>query len=221
MRHQHHGTRIALEEIFQPLDRLDVQVVGGFVEQQKVRLLKQQLGQLHTHLPTTAKLCHWAREVTMLEPQAQQNLFGILLSAVGSQKHHLFGYLVVAVEQSRIVVGLIVGALGNLVSQLLLKGHQVIDTTESRKGLVYYCAGGVGHHLLRQIAHLLTRGDDHRACLRLLPAAEYLHQGRLSRTILPHQPHAVVVSNIESHFIKQISPGELHRQIIDSNHRNF
>src|SRR4249919_1187452 len=48
--HGHHGAREAGEELFQPFDRFGVEVVGGFVEQQHVRLLQQQAAQGHAAL---------------------------------------------------------------------------------------------------------------------------------------------------------------------------
>ena len=46
----HHGARVFLEEALQPLDRLGVEVVGGLVEQQQVRMLEQQPAERHAAL---------------------------------------------------------------------------------------------------------------------------------------------------------------------------
>jgi len=46
----HHGARKALQELLQPIDRLGVQVVGGFVEQQHVGFGQQQAAQRHAAL---------------------------------------------------------------------------------------------------------------------------------------------------------------------------
>ena len=51
------------QEVFQPLDRLDVEVVGRLVEQQYVGLFQKQLGQLDAHAPTAAELAGRSVEV--------------------------------------------------------------------------------------------------------------------------------------------------------------
>ena len=54
--HKHHGLAITGKEVFEPLDTLDIEVVGGLVEQEHIRVLEQKLGQLNTHAPSTRKL---------------------------------------------------------------------------------------------------------------------------------------------------------------------
>ena len=51
----HHGAGEAVQELFQPVHRLSVQVVGGFVEQQHVRLGQQQAAQRNAALFTAGE----------------------------------------------------------------------------------------------------------------------------------------------------------------------
>ena len=44
------------QKIFQPLDGLDIEVVGWLVQQKHIRFLQQQFCQFDTHTPTTAEL---------------------------------------------------------------------------------------------------------------------------------------------------------------------
>ena len=62
------------EELLEPLDRLDVHVVGGLVEQDEVGLLQQNLGQLDAHAPSAAEVAGWTGEVLANEAQAEQDL---------------------------------------------------------------------------------------------------------------------------------------------------
>ena len=50
MRHKKQGTAPAGEEFFQPVDGIDVQVVGGFIQQEQIRLVGQPARQQHTPL---------------------------------------------------------------------------------------------------------------------------------------------------------------------------
>ncbi|MCY1555065.1 hypothetical protein D9M68_916940 [compost metagenome] len=63
------------QEIFQPLDRFDVHVVGRLIQQDKVRILQQDLGQLYAHPPATGKLGGLPAEVFTAEAQAFQHFF--------------------------------------------------------------------------------------------------------------------------------------------------
>ena len=56
----YHDDRIgkAEQEVFQPGNGLQVQVVGRFVQQQHIRVAEQGLGQEHPHLVASLKLLH-------------------------------------------------------------------------------------------------------------------------------------------------------------------
>ncbi|MCY1407503.1 hypothetical protein D9M71_228070 [compost metagenome] len=53
---RHHGAREVVEEVFQPGDRVGVQVVGRFVQQQHVRSGQQQTTQRHAALLATGEV---------------------------------------------------------------------------------------------------------------------------------------------------------------------
>ena len=62
-----HGLAIADEEILEPADTLDVQVVGRLVKEQHVGILQQHLGQLNAHTPSARKLRCLAIEIRALK----------------------------------------------------------------------------------------------------------------------------------------------------------
>ena len=208
---EHHGARIVLEERLEPLDALDVEVVGRLVEEEEVGLAQEELGQFDAHLPAAAELGHGAGEVAMAESESEEHLLGHLLALVAAEKGDLLGDVVVAVEEPGVVVGLVVGALGNLVGEPFLESHEVVDAAEGGEGLVDNGAGGVGDHLLGEVADLLAGGDDHGARLGLLPAAEDLEERRLAGAVLAHEANAVVVGDVEGDVVEQVGAGELHR----------
>ena len=65
--HQHHCPTPRSQQLFEPLDRLNIKVVGGLVEQQHIRTAQQYLGQLDTHAPTARELGGGTVEVGTLE----------------------------------------------------------------------------------------------------------------------------------------------------------
>ena len=50
--HQHNSRSTCRQELLEPLDALDVEVVGRLVEEQYIGTLQQNLRQLDTHAPT-------------------------------------------------------------------------------------------------------------------------------------------------------------------------
>ena len=54
--HDEDGAVVARKEALEPTDAGKVKVVGGLVEQQHIRMAKQQLGELDAHLPTAREL---------------------------------------------------------------------------------------------------------------------------------------------------------------------
>ena len=69
---QQDGGAAPLQVILQPLDGLDVQVVGRLVEQHQVRAAEQDLGQLDAHVPALAESLGLAAQLIVPETQARQ-----------------------------------------------------------------------------------------------------------------------------------------------------
>jgi hypothetical protein len=55
--HHHHGALILLQRVFQRLDALHVEMIGGFVEHQQVRVRQRHERQRHARLLSTRELC--------------------------------------------------------------------------------------------------------------------------------------------------------------------
>ena len=72
MTYQYHGIGTCGEELLQPLDRLDVEVVRRLVQQEDVGTLQQEFGQLDAHAPSAGEFARGAVEVLPREAQAHQ-----------------------------------------------------------------------------------------------------------------------------------------------------
>ncbi len=97
MADQHHGLSLCDEEIFKPLYRLDVQMVGRFVKEQHVGLGQQEFCKLDAHAPAAGKLGCRTIEVGPHKTKAHKSLFHLSLAvvrclhgyAVGQRGHFL------------------------------------------------------------------------------------------------------------------------------------
>ena len=131
--HQHHRRRRSGQKLLQPLDGLDVEMVGRLVQQQHVGLLKQDLGQFDTHTPTARELLRGALEVRPHEAQAHQRALQFGLAAL--RPHHQQAFVLggIALHKCHIVGALVVGALAQLALQPL---HPRLHVSNARKGLL-------------------------------------------------------------------------------------
>jgi hypothetical protein len=85
MRNQHQRTLIAQQPALQPGHGIDIQVVGGFIQQQQVRWTHQCSGQIQAHAPATGKVIHGALFVATGEAQPGEQLGRACVCLPGAQ----------------------------------------------------------------------------------------------------------------------------------------
>src|SRR6202012_5305029 len=100
---QQKGAGVALEEVFQPQDRIEVQVVGRFIEQQQVRGAHQRLGQVQAHAPAAGGVGDRAVHLVVGKAKAGKHLAGAGVGGVA-----------VGAVQFRVQAGLCGAVLGFL-----------------------------------------------------------------------------------------------------------
>ena len=71
-----HGALVAFEPGFQPDQRVQIQVVGGLVEQQQIRWAHQCSGQLQAHAPAARKAVDRVVELADFEAQSEDQRLG-------------------------------------------------------------------------------------------------------------------------------------------------
>ena len=106
--HNHRALEVQ-EEVLQPVDGVDVQVVGGLVHHQQVGVAEQRLGQQHLHLETGVQGGHVVVVQLGAQPQTLEDAagialrlpapqLGILLLQLAGQHTILVGHLLLGVE---------------------------------------------------------------------------------------------------------------------------
>ncbi|MNV34081.1 hypothetical protein D3C71_1254850 [compost metagenome] len=89
MRDQQQRARVLEQPLFQPVHRVQIQVVGRFVEQQQVAGHHQRAGQVQAHAPAAGERGHRPRMGLGREAQAMQQLAGARFGVVGTDLGHL------------------------------------------------------------------------------------------------------------------------------------
>ena len=180
------------EEVFEPLDRLDVEVVRRLVEEKDIGLLQEELRQLDTHTPAPTKLTRLSREVASLEAKTEERQLDSLVVVdlfdsvvLLTQRRHLL-------DDRHILGTIVVGAGIEGLVELLHTGCHLVDVAE---GLFSFLEDGApifGKEVLGKVSYLHTRGDVDLTAGRLARTAEDLQQGALTGTILSHEGDAVL-----------------------------
>ena len=112
------GAVVAGDKAAQPLDALEVQVVGGLVQEEQVGVAQEELRQRNAHLPAAGELGAGALEVGDLKAQAGQDFAGVALEFVAAQVLKAVLDLAVLVKEGVDVLALL-GELGDLGLQLV------------------------------------------------------------------------------------------------------
>ena len=85
VRDEQNRTVIVLQILLQPLNTLNIEVVGRLIEQKYRGALEQQLSQLNTHTPATRKLSCGTLEICALESQAKQRALNIGITSIATK----------------------------------------------------------------------------------------------------------------------------------------
>ena len=64
----------AVQPVFEPFEHFDVEMIGGFIEQQKMRLFQQNTRQHQTRLLSTAEVFDGCVEGQVVESQGSKNI---------------------------------------------------------------------------------------------------------------------------------------------------
>ena len=157
-----HGTGALSQELLEPLNRLDVEVVGGLVEKEHVGMLEKNLRQLNAHTPTTGKLARRPVEIAAFKAQSGERALHLSLVVLSSHHHIALMGLGELINQGHVVFTLIISALGHLLLHLV---ELLLDMDMSGESLSRFLAHGsviLKFHHLWQIAHGRAVGHRHR-----------------------------------------------------------
>ncbi len=179
MRHGDDRAFVLLKVLFEPVDRLGVEVVGRLVQQQYVGLLQQQAAQGHA-APFAARQ-HGDLLVGLRAPQGVHRAIqhAVDLPAVGvvdlfvefALAFDHAGHFVVRDRLAQLHVDLFV-----FFQQCDRLGAAFFDRFAHR-------LFGVELRLLLQVAHRVARREDHFALEVFVHAGDDLHQSRFSRAV--------------------------------------
>ena len=190
----HRGV-VVVQRPLEPADRVDVEVVGGLVEQQHVGLGEQGLGEQHAQLQPRRHLAHRQVVAPLLDAGVDQDRAGACLGGVAAVLRELaleFGGLHV-VGVGRFRVGVDPVALLHRVPHLRVALHHHVQ-----HALVL-----VGELVLVELAHPHTGLEHDLARAGLEFAAQDLHQRGLAAAVRADQAVAVAVGELDGDVLEE------------------
>ena len=211
VRDDHHRAVAFVEHAFEPADRVDVEVVGRFVEQQHVRVAEQCLREQYAQLPAGRDAAHQSFVLFERNADTEQQFAGAR-----------FGGVAVEFREFDFEVGNLHAVVFAHLRQrvdpvaLLLHAPQVRVTHDH----------GVEHAeiferelILAQLAEANVRLDRHVARGRRHVAAEDLHERRFAGAVRADQAIAIAVAELDRDVFEQWLRAELNREVGGGNHR--
>ncbi len=199
MAHHDDGALVAAQEALQPLHRLQIQVVGGLVQQQDFRVADQQLRQGDAHLPAAGEVVGGAGQVGLFESQAEQHAAHLRLKGIAA--HALVG--VAGAPGGR---QLRLGGVGPQFRLQLVKAPFGFQHFHLR-GQHFFEDGAVGHFdgLLLQVAHTGPLRSEDAPLVRVVFAGDDVQQRGFAGAVRAHQRQTVEFFQLEGNVVEQLS----------------
>ncbi len=195
MAHDEHRTLVVHEEVLQPDDALQVEVVGGLVEQQHIWVAEEGLRQQHLDLEPRVDLPHEALVQLLRHAQSLQDAprVGFRLPAAE------LGELLLQLRRAQTVL---VGEVGLVVDGLALPAA-VVEALVAEDHGVEHAVVVIEALILLENRHAPLRRELYRAGSRLQLAGEDLDEGGFAGAIGADDTVAVAAGELQIHLGKQ------------------
>ena len=198
------------DEVLQPLDGLDIQVVGGLVQEDDVRLSEEGLGQQHLHLLLGGEGAHLAVQNVIGEAKALDQAGDVALSLPAA---HLGEFRLQLAGPDAVGVGEVL-----LLVQGVLLLHDVVEVLVAQDDGIQHGVGVVLEVVLLQNAHAVVLGDHHLAGGGLQIPGEDAQKGGLAGAVGADDAVAVAGDELEVHVLEERLAGEVQGDVVDSDH---
>ena len=190
VRDQHKRVGIMRQIFFQPVARFEIEMVGGLVEQQQVRLLQQQLGQCDAHLPAAGEFFGPAMPVFLAETEAHEHAPDLRLDGVSVASAKFVLEALIALRDLRVFRRGVI-ELGHASGQVFHLLFHLSQLGKNRHALGEHGASGEREPVLRQVAGADALGRAERTVVERLDPRENLHQRGFAGAVRAHQADAV------------------------------
>ncbi len=201
----------------QPVAGLDVQVVGGLVQQEYVGLFEQKLRQGDPHLPPAGELAAVAPPVCGEKTEAVQHPARLRLHGVAPPQPELLLEMAVALQKGivlRVVGGDFLQAAGEH-GQFPL---HLLEVVQGRHHLGQEPRAPGDDAVLGEVADGGSLGKDQLAGGMFHEPGNYFHEGRLAGAVLPHEAHPLTLFQVPVDTGKEGPARKVFGKILEMEH---
>ena len=213
MAHHQHQALVVHEEVLQPFNGREVQVVGGLIQQDDVGLPEKGLGQEDLHLLLGGKAAHRVVEDALGEAKALDKAAGVGLRLPAA-------HLGVLGLQLTGPDAILVGEVRLFVEGVLLLLHLVEPGIAQDNG-VQHGILIILEVILLQHAHALVIRDDDLAGGGFQLPGEDAQEGGLPCAVGADDAVAVAGGKLQVHVLEERLTAEVEAQIVDNDHGEF
>ena len=210
MRDDDDRVREVREEVLEPVDRGNVEVVCRLVEQEDVGRAEECLCEQDAHLFRWGEFVHLEMMLVVRDAETVQQLCRLRLCVPAVE----LGELCLELRGAHPVL---VGEIGLLVKRILFV-HDLHETCVSHDDRTQYLDLIVGIVILLQDGETLPGRDLHDAARRLDVAREQLEEGRFPRAVRADDAVAIPGSKLQIDVLVEDTLAELQAEIVDGNH---
>jgi hypothetical protein len=210
---------IELQILFQPVARLDIQMVGRLVEEQHVGFLQKEPGQGDPHLPAAGELAAFPLPVRGGESEAGQDISDFRLHGVPSLEAELF----LEVSQARqqvVVTGFVVGERFQSAGEIV---QFQFDPLQFIKGGHRFGEEGTpscNNAVLGEITDGCPFGELYLAAGVFHKTGDDPHEGRLARAVFTHEADPFSLFQVPVDIGEERFPRELLGEMFQMEHQD-
>ena len=210
MAHHDDEALVGHQEILQPLDSRQIQVVRGLVQQDDVRLAEQRLGQQHLDLFLGGEAGHFAVQDLVGKAQALNQAGDVALSLPAPHLGELR-------FQLRGLHAVLVGEILLFIEGILLL-HDVVEVLVAHDDGIQHRVLIVLEVILLQDGHPFLPGNDDLSAGRLQVSGENPEEGGLAGAIGADDAVAVAGGKFQIHVLEQRLAREVETDVVDCDH---
>ena len=182
MGHEDDGARVVVQILFEPVTRLEIEMIRRLVKEEQTRPAEEQLGQGNPHLPPARERVGRTFEHRGRKSQALQHRGRAELDAVAIPEAESILEVTVARQHRLVLRCRHAGISQALFESVHLVFHRQ-QVAERARRLLEQTASAMREAVLRQITDSQGRGLDHTTRIGLVEPGHDPEQGRLSRAV--------------------------------------
>ena len=213
VRDHDHGPVVAGQEVLQPGERGEIQVVGRLVQQQERRRQQEQPRQRRPHAPAAGKLRQRPMQLVGPEAEPAQDAARGRLEPIAAER--LEAVLEIAVARGERVTGRRLEGAGDVLHLALERPHLV----EPAQRFHQHGAGGAGGDLLGQIADGRRARAAHLPGVRLLETGQDPAERGLAGAVGADEPDALAIRDAPGDVAEDELAAEPLRDVVELDHR--